>query len=61
IYLNGVGTDVTSVSVVDMAGKVVYNSKPELGQTIINPVNRGIYIVVVKGKKGNVSSKVIVK
>ncbi|MDD3358872.1 MAG: hypothetical protein PHH72_07620, partial [Parabacteroides sp.] len=42
IYLNGVGTDVTSVSVVDMAGKVVYNSKPELGQTIINPVNRGI-------------------
>lgn len=61
IYLNGVGIDVTSVSVVDMAGKVVYNSKPELGQTIINPVNRGIYIVVVKGKKGNVSSKVIVK
>ena len=61
IYLNGVGTDVTSVSVVDMAGKVVYNNKPELGQTIINPVNRGIYIVVVKGKKGNVSSKVIVK
>lgn len=61
IYLNGVGADVTSVYVVDMAGKVVYNSKPELGQTIINPVNRGIYIVVVKGKKGNVSSKVIVK
>lgn len=61
IYINGVTTDISSVSVVDMAGKVVYNSKPELGQTIINPVSRGIYIVVVKGNKGTVSTKVIVK
>jgi len=61
IYLNGVTEDVTSVSIIDMAGKIVYNSKPEFGQTILSPVNRGVYVVLVKGTKGNVSTKVIVK
>lgn len=61
IYLNGVTEDVTSVSIIDMAGKIVYNSKPEFGQTVLSPVNRGVYVVLVKGTKGNVSTKVIVK
>ncbi|WP_446785836.1 T9SS type A sorting domain-containing protein [Macellibacteroides fermentans] len=61
IYLNGVTEDVTSVSIIDMAGKIVYNSKPEFGQTVLSPVNRGVYVVLVKGIKGNVSTKVIVK
>ena len=61
IYLNGVTEDVTSVSIIDMAGKIVYTSKPEFGQTVLSPVNRGVYVVLVKGTKGNVSTKVIVK
>lgn len=61
IYLNGVTEDVTSVSIIDMAGKIVYNSKPEFGQTVLSPVNRGVYVVLVKGTKGSVSTKVIVK
>ncbi|OCW94926.1 hypothetical protein A9168_04415 [Macellibacteroides sp. HH-ZS] len=61
IYLNGVTEDITSVSIIDMAGKIVYNSKPEFGQTVLSPVKRGVYVVLVKGTKGNVSTKVIVK
>lgn len=61
IYLNGVTEDVTSVSIIDMAGKIVYNSKPEFGLTVLSPVNRGVYVVLVKGTKGNVSTKLIVK
>ena len=58
IYLNGVTEDVISVSIIDMAGKIVYNSKPEFDRLFI-PVNRGVYVVLVKGTKGNVSTKVI--
>lgn len=61
IYFNGVTEDVTSVSIIDMAGKIVYNSKPEFGLTVLSPVNRGVYVVLVKGTKGNVSTKLIVK
>ena len=51
----------SSVSVVNLSGTVIYNNNSTSGSYVINNLEKGVYIVIVKSNESELTKKVVVK
>jgi len=61
LYLHTKNQQITGFKIIDLTGKVVYKTIPQVPRVDLQNLSPGMYLVNVKTEKGSISKKLIIK